>query len=220
MNKCPMVYVIKYTCCPVAGLWGVLIWQESFSQAVWFQSSWSLLSNPGTACQRVVSTRWCKRRNYSRCTREISISHNSLPRYFCPHSGSHSAPQLVFHSQQRRPVWSEEHFSDWPLPGGRGGCPSRRFEIDRRVLVSALTFPPGRTHHYHRAVRAPGPNQLGEGGCKSWQPSPSRPGGWAGMQYGQWHQNRNGGGRLKGAADVRVVGVMNRAGVLICKLIL
>lgn len=101
-------------------------------------------------------------------------STNCSLHFSSPHSGAHAAPQLVFCSGQRRLVCTEGHFSDWPLPSVRGG--------PRCVLVSPLPIPSGRTHHAQRAVRAPGPNRLGEGSCQSQQPSSSQPGGWGTVQ--------------------------------------
>lgn len=109
-------------------------------------------------------------------------STNHSPLFSSARSGPHAAPQLVFRPGQRRLVWTAGHFSDWPLPRVGGGSSGGRFQIDWRVLVPPLPIPPGRTHH-SRAVRVPGPNRFGEGGCQSQQPSQS--GGRGGMQFGE-----------------------------------
>lgn len=207
-------------------MWGVLIWQASFSQAVWLQSSWPFLSHPGTHYLLTTATlsesfgNWIKRCwNYKFQSLKSRLNQkSSLSFHF---SGSNTTPQLVFRPGQRWLVWSEGHFSDWPLPSVSGGPSGRGFQIDRRVLVSSLPLPPGWSHHPQRAVRRPGPERFGEDGGQSQQPGHSQSGGWSKVRHGEWHQDGNAGGRLKGGGGFGQGNEWNRIrGVLICKQIL
>ena len=112
-----------------------------------------------------------------------------------PPPGPHAAPQLVLRSEQRKLVRTEGYDSDWPLLSVSGWPSGGGVQIDRRVLVPPLLLPAGRAH----AVRAPGPNQFGEGVCQSQQS-----GGGGRLQRRDRHQDGNAGGRLKQSADVLI----------------